>query len=262
MSLPRRKMLLAALLVLGGALLAPLASNAQRLVTSVSTHRVLISSNFSGTELVLFGTLDEAPGAQIGTYDIVVTVRGPARTFVTRRKERVLGLWVNAASREFYQVPSYLAVMTNRPPAEIGTADMLRKNRIGLANHVLTQQLGGDIADVSPDDPFRQSFLRVKTAEGAYTTDPKGVTFLTPRLFRASVPIPGTALTGDYEVETLLITNGNVIAKQQTAIEVVKTGLEAIVASEARNHGFFYGLATALLALVTGLIATLLFRQE
>lgn len=256
-----RKWLLA-VSILFTALLAPELGNAQKLVTSVSTHRVLISSNFTGTELVLFGTLEEAPGAQIGTYDIVVTVRGPARTFVTRRKERVLGLWVNAASREFYQVPSYLAVMTNKPSAEIGTPDMLRKNRIGLANHVLTQQLGNDIADVSPDDPFRQSFLRVKTAEGAYTSDPQGVTFLTPRLFRASVPIPGTALTGDYEVETLLVANGNVVAKQQTAIEVVKTGIEALVASEARYHGFYYGLATALLALTIGLIATLLFRHE
>lgn len=258
---PGRKKTLAAF-VLGAALLAPELCHAQKLVTSVSTHRVLISSNFTGTELVLFGTLEEAPGAQIGTYDIVVTVRGPARTFVTRRKERVLGLWVNAASREFYQVPSYLAVMTNKPPAEIGAPEMLRKNRIGLANHVLTQQLGNDIADVSPDDPFRQSFLRVKTAEGAYTSDPKGVTFLTPRLFRASVPIPGTALTGDYEVETLLVANGNVVAKQQTAIEVVKTGIEAVVAREARYHGLSYGLATALLAVVTGLIATLLFRHE
>lgn len=243
-------------------LAAPDQGFAQKLITSVSTHRVLISSNFTGTELVLFGTLEEAPGAQIGTYNIVVTVRGPARSFVTRRKERILGLWVNASSREFYQVPSYLAVMTNKPPSEIGSPDMLRRNKIGLANHMLTQQLGSDIADVSPDDPFRQSFLRVKTEEGAYKSDPNGVTFLTPRLFRAAVPIPGTALTGDYEVETLLIANGTVVAKQQTAIEVVKSGLEAVIASEARYHGFFYGLATALLALVTGLIATLLFKHE
>jgi uncharacterized protein (TIGR02186 family) len=242
------------------ALLVP--AHAQKLVTSVSTHRVLITSNFSGTELVLFGTIDEAPGAQIGTYNVVVTVRGPTRSFVTRRKSKILGLWVNAQSREFYQVPSYLAVMTNKPPAEIGTPEMLRKNRIGLVNHMFTQQIGNDVADVAPDDPFRAAFLRVKTSDGSFRADPNGVTFITPRLFRASVPIPGTAQTGDYEVETLLITNGNVVAKQQTAIEVVKTGLEAVIATEARAHSFYYGLATALLALVTGLIATLLFRQE
>jgi uncharacterized protein (TIGR02186 family) len=238
-------------------------ADAERLVTSVSTHRVLITSNFTGAELVLFGSIDGAPAdTQIGAYDVVVSVRGPARSFVTRRKERILGLWVNMDSREFSQVPSYLAVMSNKPVAEIGPPEMLRRYRIGFVNNVLPPPAGSDAPDVPPEDSFRGAFLRVKTNEGAYTADPKAVTFLTPRFFRAGVPIPGTALTGDYQVETLLIAKGAVLAQQQTAIEVVKTGLEAVVAQEARNHRFFYGLGTALLALMTGVIATLLFRYD
>jgi uncharacterized protein (TIGR02186 family) len=235
---------------------------AERLVTSVSTHRVLITSNFSGTELVLFGAIDGAPpDTQIGAYDVVVSVRGPARSFVTRRKQRVLGLWVNMDSREFSQVPSYLAVMSNKPIAEIGAPELLRRYRIGLVNNVLPPA-ASDVIDVPPEDSFRGAFLRVKTNEGAYTADPKGVTFLTPRFFRAGVPIPGTAQTGDYQVDTLLNAKGALLAQQQTAIEVVKTGFEAVIAQEARNHRFFYGLGTALLALLTGLIATLLFRYD
>jgi uncharacterized protein (TIGR02186 family) len=253
---------LAAALLGAGCFASP--AFAERLVTSVSTHRVLITSNFSGTELVLFGAIDEAPaGTQIGAYDVVVSVRGPARSFVTRRKERMLGLWVNTDSREFSGVPSYLAVMSNKPITEIGTPDLLRRYRIGLVNNVLPPPGGSDIIiDVPPEDSFRAAFLRVKTNEGAYTADPKGVTFLTPRFFRAAVPVPGTAQTGDYQVETVLIAKGAVLAQQQTAIEVVKTGFEAVIAQEARNHRFFYGLATALLALMTGLIATLLFRAD
>jgi len=235
---------------------------AERLVTSVSTHRVLITSNFSGAELVLFGAIDDAPAnVQIGAYDVVVSVRGPARSFVTRRKERVLGLWVNAASREFDQVPSYLAVMSNKPIAEIGPPELLRRYRIGLVYNVLPPT-ANDMAEAPPEDSFRAAFLRVKTNEGAYIADPKGVTFLTPRFFRAAVPVPGTAQTGDYQVETLLVAKGAMLAQQQTAIEVVKTGFEAVVAQEARSHRFFYGLGVALLALVTGLVATLLFRHD
>jgi len=248
--------------VLAAGWLAPPAQ-AERLVTSVSTHRVLITSNFAGTELVLFGAIDEAPpNTQIGAYDVVVSVRGPARSYVTRHKERMLGLWVNRDSREFSQVPSYLAVMSNKPIAEIGSAEMLRRYRIGLVNNVLPPPAGSDVVDVPPEDSFRVAFLRVKTNEGAYTADPKGVTFLTPRFFRAAVPMPGTAQTGDYQVETLLIAKGALLAQQQTAIEVVKTGFEAVIAQEARNHRFFYGLGTALIALLTGLIATLLFRHD
>jgi uncharacterized protein (TIGR02186 family) len=88
------------------------------------------------------------------------------------------------------------------------------------------------------------------------------VTFLTPRFFRAAVSIPGIAQTGDYQVETLLVAKGAVLAQQQTAIEVVKTGFEAAIAQEASNHRFSYGLGMAMLALVTGLVATALFRYD
>ena len=38
---------------------------------------------------------DAATVPRRGGYDIVVTVTGPRQTLVTRRKERVLGIWVN-----------------------------------------------------------------------------------------------------------------------------------------------------------------------
>jgi uncharacterized protein (TIGR02186 family) len=138
----------------------------------------------------------------------------------------------------------------------------LQRYRIGLVYNVVPPQAGGDPSDVLPEDSFRGAFLRLKAREGAYNADPKGITFLTPRFFRAAVTIPGTAQTGDYQVETLLIAKGALLAQQQTAIEVVQTGFEGTVAQEARNHSLFYGFGVALLALTTGLVATLLFRHD
>src|SRR5262249_19136448 len=129
-----RRLMLAALLAAAW----PAPALAEKLVISVSDHRVLISSNFVGTELVLFGAIDEAPpGTQIGAYDVIVSVRGPARSYVTRHKERILGLWVNAESRELDKVPSYLAVVSNKPAAEIASPELLRRYRVGLVNNVL-----------------------------------------------------------------------------------------------------------------------------
>ena len=238
--------------------------NAEKLVTSVSSHRVLITSNFTGADIVLFGGIDDddAPVNREGGYDIVVTVRGPLQTFIARRKDRILGIWVNAESRQFLQVPSYLAVMTSRPAKELGSPEFLRRYRIGIVNHTLQQRIGADYADVVPQDPFRTAFLRVKMEEGLFYEDPTGVTFLTPTLFRATVPLPGIAPTGNYEVETLLLYSGTVIARESTAIEVVKTGSEELFARAAREHGFMYGLATALLALGTGLLANFIFRRD
>ena len=254
----------AAVLAFGAAVLlgAPLA--AERLVTSVSNHRVLITSNFTGTEVVVFGTIedDEKPIERPAGYDVVVTVRGPAQTYIARRKERVLGIWVNAESRQFIDVPSYLAVLTSRPPEELGEPDFLRRNRIGLVNQTFQQRIGADFGDVVPQDPFRAAFLRVRLDDGLFHEEPTGVTFITPRLFRATVPIPGIAPTGNYQVEALLLSGGETIARETTAIEVQKTGFEELLAVSARDHGLLYGLATALLAICTGLIASFVFRRD
>ena len=157
----------------------PLAA-AERLVVSLSTHRVLISSNFTGTDLVLFGAIEGLDPTKMarGGYDVVVSVRGPRRSFITRRKARLLGIWVNAESREFVDVPAYLSVSTNRAPAEIGPPDFLRRNAVGLANNMLAQRIGTDIADVQVQDPFRAGFLRAKTDEGLFREEPNGVTYL------------------------------------------------------------------------------------
>ena len=249
---------------LGMGLVSATTAVGEKLVTSVSSHRVLITSNFTGADIVLFGAIedDDKPANREGGYDIVVTVRGPAQTFIARRKARVLGIWVNAESRQFIEVPSYIAAMTSRPPNELGAPDFLRRNRIGLVNHTLQQRIGADYGDVVPQDPFRAAFLRVKMDEGLFYEEPTGVTFITPTLFRATVPLPGIAPTGNYEVETLLLSAGAVIARESTAIEVVKTGFEELFAQAAREHGFIYGLATALLALGTGLLANFMFRRD
>lgn len=258
-----RAQIFAVCVLLAGAVLLATPLAAERLVMSVSTHRVLITSNFTGTELVVFGSIEDEPGKPSrDSYDVAITVRGPTQTFITRRKARVLGIWVNAESRQFIDVPSYLAVMTSRPPEELGPPDFLRRNRIGLVNQTFQQRIGADFGDVVPQDPFRVAFLRVRMNEGLFYEAPTGVTFLTPRLFRATVPIPGIAPTGNYEVEALLLAAEEVIGRETTAIEVLKTGSEELLAHAAREHGLLYGLATALLAIGAGIAANFMFRRD
>jgi len=256
-----RKGFIFACATVSAALLSAFPLNAERLVTSVSTHRVLISSNFTGTDIVLFGSIDDDKPQDKG-YDLVVTVLGPNENFVTRRKERILGIWINYDSRQFLEVPSYLSVLTSRPPADLGPPEFLRRNRIGVVNHTFQQRVGTDFADVEPQDAFRSAFLRVKEREGLFNEEPQGVTFLTPTLFRATVPIPGTAPTGVYRVETMLLSEGKILAREETAVEVVKTGFEELVARAARDHGFIYGISTAFLAIMTGFLASFIFRTD
>jgi uncharacterized protein (TIGR02186 family) len=237
---------------------------AERLVSTLSTSRVLIASNFTGAEVVLFGSVerDAQTVARRGGYDIVVTVSGPRETIVTFRKARVAGIWVNSDSRTFVKVPSYLTVLANRTINDIADVNTLRRTQTGLARTLLTQDIGGDIADSTRDDPFRQAFLRLKIDQKLYGEQQNGVTFLTPALFRASIPIPDNAPTGSYEVDVKLFADGALLARTQTALEVVKVGFEQFVAQAARDHGLLYGLATAMMALLTGWFASVVFRKD
>jgi uncharacterized protein (TIGR02186 family) len=253
-----RPLALAIMLALAGP------AQAERLVSTLSTSRVLISSNFTGTDVVLFGSVerDAQTIPRRGGYDIVVTVTGPRESILTFRKERVFGIWVNADSRTFVKAPSYLTVLSNRTITEIADINTLRRTQTGLARILLPQEISGDIADSIRDDPFRQAFLRLKVERNLFREIQNGVTFLTPALFRAAIPIPDNAPTGNYDIDVKLFADGSLLSRQQTAMEIVKVGFEQFVANAARDYGLLYGLATALMAWLTGWFASVVFRRD
>lgn len=255
-----RALILAGVLTLGGA--APAA--AEKLVVSLSNHRIAITSSFVGDNLVLFGTIEPDAGKTLPqrNYDLVVTVNGPRQTLKTRRKERVLGIWVNVDSREFIRVPSYLAILTNRPVDAIAPVETRRTLQLGLDNYVLTQRVGADFADTVPGDPFRAAFVRLETHYGLYRQDSAAVTFLTPTVFRVAMPVPSNVPTGNYNIDVKLFANGTMVTRTGTALEVIKAGFEQYVADAARDHGLLYGVITALMALFIGWFGSVVFRRD
>jgi len=259
-----RRGLASLVLLMLTSLSAPTVARAEHLIASVSNHRVTVTPNYTGEELVLFGSVerDATTPANHGPYDIVVTISGPRTTMVTRRKERVFGIWVNADSRQFLNVPSYLAVFANRPLNTIATPEVLRRQQLGIDNVILTQRVAGDYADVVADDPFRRAFVRLREDHGLYRESSNAVTFITTNLFRTGIPLPAEVPIGLYEVDIKLLANGAAIAHTETAFEIVKVGFEQFVADAARRESLGYGLVTAAMALMTGWFASVAFRKD
>lgn len=237
---------------------------AENLIVSVSNHRITVTPNYSGEELVLFGSIErDSKSKPPGTaYDLVVTVSGPRADMVTRRKERKLGIWVNIDSREFIQVPSYLGIFANRPIDNIASPDVQRRQQIGLTSFSLPQRMGPDVANTVASDPFRSAFVRLRTEHGLYLEQTSALTFLTPTLFRTGIPLPAEVPTGTYTIDIKLFAGGAFVAKTETAFEIVKVGFEQFVANSARHHGLLYGLATAMMAIMTGWLASVIFRRD
>ena len=245
-----------------GAVTSP--ARAERLIVSVSNHRVTVTPAYSGEELVLFGSVekDASTPANRNNYDLVVTVIGPRADMVTRRKERKFGIWINTDYREFIQVPTYLALFSNRPFDAIASPDVERRQQLGLNNVLLTQHVGTDYADVVPNDAFRSAFVRLRSEHGLYREETSAVTFLTPTLFRTGIPLPAEVPIGTYTVEIKLFADGALITRTETAFDIVKVGFEQFVATTARQDGLIYGMFTAFMALMTGWMASIVFRKD
>src|SRR6185312_4385499 len=217
-----------------------------------------------GEELVLFGSIEKDSSTPAGraSYDLVVTVSGPRADMVARRKERRFGIWINTDARDFLEVPSYLALFANRPFDDIASAEVERRQQLGLNNVLLKQRVGSDFGDVVPNDAFRKAFVRLQKRHGLYREDTSAVTFLTPTLFRTGIPLPGQVPIGTYDVEIKLFANGALVTKADSAFEIVKVGFEQFVATTSRQNGLIYGLVTAAMALMTGWLASIVFRKD
>jgi uncharacterized protein (TIGR02186 family) len=239
-------------------------AKAEKVVASLSNHRVAITSSFTGQDLVLFGAIEPETARQPlhDTYDVVVTVTGPRQSYRTRRKSRMLGIWVNVDSRRFIDVPSYLAVLANRPFTHLTTAETLRREQIGLDNYLLMQRVGADFADTVHSDPFRAAFVRLENEAGLYNESTTAVTFITPTVFRAAIPLPAQVPTGTYLIDVRLFSGGDLVGRTATSLEIIKAGFEEYIVEAARDHGLLYGLATTMLALLTGWIASVVLRRD
>lgn len=85
------------------------------LVPDVSQREVEIRYSFTGAELLLFGAIVYPDGrVPRDRSDIVVVLKGPSQPVVMREKQKIAGVWVNAAATEFRTAPSFYAVATTR----------------------------------------------------------------------------------------------------------------------------------------------------
>jgi uncharacterized protein (TIGR02186 family) len=235
---------------------------AEELVTSLSTHRVLIGSNYTGAQIAVFGSVEREGRsvARAEPYDIVVTVTGPRRRLLVREKERLGPIWLNSEQRRFWDAPSFFAVHTTRPVAEMMNAEDARRLQIGLANRLTPAGVGQ--AFDGPESRFTEALIRLKGADRLYTQVERGVTFMTPSLFRAAIVLPATAPTGNYDVSVELFAGPLVLARQQTSFEVVQIGFEEQLALVARQASLAYGVFVVLFALLAGWLATVIFRRD
>jgi uncharacterized protein (TIGR02186 family) len=243
-----RHFLLLLLLAFSG--LATPAKAAEPLVADLSNHLIAITTGFTGAQVLLFGATD-------GPGDVVVVVRGPTGRAVVRRKDRVFGIWINSAGRDFAEVPNFYAVASSRPLELMLGQETAQHYGIGLAN--LNIRPVSETSAASTD--MLQALTRIKIDELLYQPSAGKVIFLGDRLFRVDFHFPANVPTGSYLVEVLLIRDGQIASAQTTPLVVSKIGVGADIFEFAHRHAAAYGIISIIIALLAGWAAHLAFRR-
>ncbi|SNY91911.1 conserved hypothetical protein [Cohaesibacter sp. ES.047] len=243
--------------------MSSLSARAESLVADMSDRVIKISSNFTGSNIVVFGMIerDGATVARGEPYDLVVVVRGWNQTIVSRRKERVVGVWINNKRELYPNAPNFYVLSSTRKLEDIAHPEILAKMQLGT-DYLLLPSGEGVASEEREPDPFRMAALRLKRNAGLYRDDLSSVAFLNDSLFRTTVDIPANVRVGRYDVTVHLFRGGALLSSVTQPLNIAKTGFEQLTFSLARNNSFIYGVLCVAMAMFMGWFAGVVFRRN
>jgi uncharacterized protein (TIGR02186 family) len=236
----------------------------EKVEADVSTRSIAVTSEFTGTEIIVFGSVDNSrqPSPESGYYDVAVIVEGSSTPLVVRRKSRVGGLWINTDAASFVSVPSYYAITSTRPLEEIAEPSILTENAIGLKHVRLTPstETGSTLSGAELED-YKAAIVRLKEQSDLYFTDDYGVAFIGRSLFRSSIELPPNVPVGPLSARVYLFHDGELLSEFSTRVELQREGIELVLYRFATNYSLLYGLFAVLVASGAGLLASAVFRR-
>lgn len=251
---PRRGMLRAAAalrLAVLWFLAAAAPAKGSAVLADLSAHIIAIGGGFTGDSVVLFGSTD-------GPGDIIAVIRGPEREATVWRKGKVAGIWINADSVTFNNIPAFYAVVASQPIEQLIQPSVAALYKIGTAH------LRYETASPVPPERarlFAEALIERQREAGLFAADIGRVRFLGERLFRATISFPRNVPTGTYLVQVFLVRDGDVVSGQTTPLVVSKVGLDAEIADFAVRYSAAYGAVAIALTLAAGWMASLPFRR-
>ncbi|MES0008261.1 TIGR02186 family protein [Mesorhizobium sp. M0062] len=228
----------------------------------LSTDAVSITAGFSGADLTIFGSLENPDPlvARQGRYDVIVVLEGPPRPVVVRRKDRVLGVWVNLESETFENVPVSYSVATTRPLQDITEPNSYKQLSLGASN--LYMQPAEVTDSPATIEEFTVALRERKAATGLYSENVGGVQFLSQNLFRATVRLAPNVPVGTHKARAFLFKSGLFLKESSAQLEIRKSGFEQSIFRVAHDYSFLYGVFSVSLAMITGWLGRLIFRRD
>jgi uncharacterized protein (TIGR02186 family) len=234
--------------------------SAEKLVTTLSSNVIQITSSFDGAKLTVFGTIEPETPAEIvtGPYNIIVIITGPLQDRVTRLKTHTFGIWTNTDQVQFKHFPSYYAVLSSGKLESIASDEVLSLDLVPPMEQARASAVdSGTLKSLE----FGAQLVRLMTEQGHFSVNESGVQFLSNTAYVAQVTLPSDVANGPFLAHTLVLKDKTLVSETTQGFAVRKSGFENYVFVMSRQQPLLYGLVCVVLALGTGWLAGVVFKR-
>ncbi len=230
--------------------------HAEEVVAGLSRDSVQITTNFDGSEILIFGAVKRTtPLQEDMPVEVIVTVEGPSAPITIRRKDKRFGIWVNNASVEVDMAPAFYAVATSGPIGDVLSDVEDLRYHVSIDRAI--RAVGLERED---SEAFIEALIRIKESQDAYVTSFGSVKIEEQTLFTSAIQLPANLTEGDYKARFFLTRDGEVLDVHETTIDVRKVGLEQFLFNLSRQQPLIYGLMSLAIAIFAGWSASAFFR--
>lgn len=247
-----RRLVAALIMMLAGPTFAQ-----ESVVAGLSQDRIDITANFDGSDLIIYGAVKREVPVPQGALDVIITVEGPSEPERVRRKSRILGIWINTDVVTIDQAPSFYAVATTGPFANVVSDTEDLRNSISIPRAIRSV---GAPQNVEKAQDFTDALIRLRSAKGLYSLTEGAVRLTDQTLFRTDVDLPANLVEGNYKTRIFLLRDKKVVNLYEKTIFVRKVGLERWLFRLAHQQPALYGLLALAIAAFAGWAASAGFR--
>ncbi len=262
---------------------------ASTIISGISSNEINIDTQFKGSEILLFG-------AKNNDGDLVIVVRGPKKSFLVNKKEKLLGIWHNGQRMKFEEIPTFYHEFSNLEnkkdefgifhELEIGKGNLTllttSENNEGdkCSQYTASRKTESKALDEKNKNPISEAelnslgFYSQKTniefknhliskleEQNLYEPTITKIDFFDETLFKVAIKFPKNIVLGSYSIEIYLLNNGELLTFQTIPVYVRQIGLSAKISEFANQQPVIYGVLAILFALLFGWLVNLAFAR-
>ena len=216
---------------------------------------ISIGSFFSGQNLTLKASVPS-------DSEMVLRWIGPPEDVVVMKKGRVAGLWMNVEELMFHNIPRAYLIWTSRMDSLAGSEQV--EGILGFDSAV-----SGSLQGKTPMETklLLGELFKLKEADNLYHVY-KDAIRITPspagsgNQVDAVLSLPAKTSPGTYTFELIAWNGGMPHLLDSMKIEVVLSGLPAVVVGLAARRGLLYGIMAVVIAMLSGLMVGFIFQTR